>query len=307
MSRFPRLLFLLLLAALVAGGGASAQTSMEDAIKSLTGDNGKGYIQPIADLYGANMNAGWSHSAEISRMGLHIEFDLVAMGGLVGDDQKTYKATAPTGFTPESFSTATIFGTQGTVVQSTAAPGISYRAPDGVFNTTLFPLFAPQLTLGNVYGTQASVRFLTIPKIGDGQVPEVTLWGVGVRHSVSQWLPMIPLDVAVSFNYGVTTVDLTDGGGRLFDYSGYAIGLQASKRFAILTVYGGLSTESSSMTVKYESTVPQAPGTIELDLEGANSFRATAGVSLGLGFFKLFADVNFGAVTHFSGGIGFGN
>jgi hypothetical protein len=305
MSRVPRLLLLLLIT--LAWAGASAQTSMEDAIKSLTGDNGKGYIQPVADLYGANMNAGWWHDASISpRLGFHLEFDLVAMGGLVGDDQKSYTASSPFGFTPQTFTTATIFGTKGSTVQSTLAPGISYRSPDGVFKTSFFPLFAPQLTIGNVFGTQLAVRFLTLPKIGGGEVPKVTLWGLGVKHSVSQWFPVIPFDVAVFFTYGVTTVDMTEGGGRLFDYSGYSFGALASKRFSILTIYGGLTGESSSMTVKYESTVPEAPGTISFDLEGANTFRATAGLSLNLWVIRLFADANFGKVTHFSAGLGFG-
>jgi hypothetical protein len=306
MRRSPQLLSLAALVLVLAGGNARAQTPIEDALKSLTGDNGIGYMQPLADLHGANTNAGWFHSASISRLGFHIELDFIGMGGIVGDDQKSYTATAPTGFTPATFNTATIFGGKGTVVPSSVNPGTSYRAPDGIFNTSIFPLVAPQLTIGDVFGTRAAVRYIFIPKLGEA-MPEGKTWGFGIQHSISQWISVIPLDVAAFYTYGVTTVDWSEGGGRLFDCSGYSYGLQASKQFSVLTVYGALAAESSSMAVKYQSTDPSAPGTITLDLEGANKFRATAGVSLSLGFFKLFADANFGKVTQFTGGIGFGN
>jgi len=290
----------------LAGGGVFAQTPIEDALKTLTGDNGKGYMQPLADLHGANFNAGWFHSASISRLGFHIEFDLIAMGGMVGDDQKSYTASTPTGFQPATFNTATVFGGKGTTVQSTNAPGTSYRAPDGVFNTSLFPLVAPQLTIGNVFGTQAAVRFVLIPRLGGESMPEGRLWGIGIHHSISQWIPALPLDVSALFTYGVTTVDWSEGGGRLFDCTGTSYGLQASKTFSLLTVYGGIAAETSTMKIKYQYTESGTPTTITLDLEGANKFRATAGLCLSLGVFKIFADANFGTVTHFTGGIGFG-
>jgi hypothetical protein len=43
-----------------------------------------------------------------------------------------------------------------------------------------------------------------------------------------------------------------------------------------------------------------------VSIDGANSFRFTLGAGLSLGVFHLFADANFGSVTQFSGGIGFG-
>jgi len=263
-------------------------------------------MQPLADLFSANMNAGLYHSAAISRFGFHIEFDLIVMGSLVGDDRQSYTATTPPRFNPPVFTTATVFGGQGSTVQNTNAPGISYRGPDGVFNTSMFPLFIPQLTVGNVLGTQAMVRFLTLPKFGSGSIPEGTLWSVGARHSISQWIPSLPLDVAASFSYGNLSVDWSEGGGQLIDYSGYTFGVQASKKFSALIVYGGLALDNSTMGISYQSTDPNLPGAISFDLKGANKFRATAGLCLSLGVFKLFADVNLGAVTHFSGGIGFG-
>jgi hypothetical protein len=45
---------------------------------------------------------------------------------------------------------------------------------------------------------------------------------------------------------------------------------------------------------------------VELSLDGENAIAFTVGAGLSFGVFKIFADVNIGAVTNFSGGIGFG-
>ena len=47
------------------------------------------------------------------------------------------------------------------------------------------------------------------------------------------------------------------------------------------------------------------PG-VDITMDGANNFRATVGVGLHIVFFSIFADANFGSITMFSAGIGFG-
>ncbi|MGB2958706.1 MAG: DUF6588 family protein [Bacteroidota bacterium] len=285
---------------LAAPPAAQCQTPVEDAIKQLSGPNAKGYLQPLADLFGANMNAGAFHSAKIPTVGFNIKLDLIVMGAPIGDDQKRYTAQAPTGFSPGTFETATIFGGTGGLVNDVNVPGVSYKGSDGVFTTTMFPLTAPQLTIGSVFGTQVLARYVFIPKLGDN-VPESNLWGAGILHSVSQWLGGPPVDLAVGFFYNSFTA------GDIITYSGYAISGIVSKEFTVFTAYGGLAYEQSTMNLNYVSTDPSIPGQVDIDLEGANTFRVTAGGLLQLGLFRLFADINIGTVTHFSGGIGIGN
>lgn len=79
------------------------------------------------------------------------------------------------------------------------------------------------------------------------------------------------------------------------------------RRWAIFLIYGSLQMEKSTLTLSYKTTDPNAANqTINIDLEGSNVFRATIGGGLSLGFLKLYADANFGAITSVSGGIGFG-
>jgi hypothetical protein len=192
-----------------------------------------------------------------------------------------------------------VFGDTGTVFRD-AATGFSYRGSDGIVNTSIFPLGVPQLTIGNVYGTEAIVRFIMVPKIGDGKWPKTTLWGIGGRHSISQYIKNPPLDIAVGVSYGKFTV------GDMIDVSALAFGAQASKEFSILVLYGGIQSEKTTMNLKYTSTDPTLPPIVDINLDGVNKFRFTIGAGFNLGVFKLFGDANFGSVTTLSAGFGFG-
>lgn len=300
LERFGRLLcvlagFLLLLAA-----QASAQSELEKAIQQYNSSAITGYIQPIADLFGANMHAGYYHSAYVPHSGFSLGFDLIAMGAIVTDEQKSYLAVAPAGFTPATFKTATVFGEKGTTIADANVPGLTYKGSDGVIKTSIFPLAVPQLRIGSLFGTEVLIRFIAIPSVGEDKFPQISLWGVGARHSISQYIPQSPLDIAASVFYSNFHV------GDLIKANGMSLGVQASKSIKILILYGGLAWEKSSMNLAYKSTDPNAVAPIDVNLDGANKFRATVGVGVSLGIFKVFADANFGSVTNYSGGIGFG-
>jgi len=287
----------LLLLPVPAGG----QTSVENAIKQFGETNIKGYMQPLADMFGANMNAGYYHSAAMPQTGFGFSFDIVAMGAMVGDDQKNYTAVAPAGFNPGTFTTATIFGEKGTEIKNVNFPSSTYRGADGVFNTSIFPTAVPQIRIGYLAGTEALLRFVVVPRIGEDVLPKSTLWAAGVRHSISQYLSGAPLDIAAGVYYSKFTA------GDLIDFTGTNVSVQASKSFSVLSLYGGVAWQKSTLNLKYTTTDPAQPGAVDVSLDGSNTFSATLGAGLTLGFFHIFADANFGSVTHFSGGIGFGN
>jgi hypothetical protein len=195
--------------------------------------------------------------------------------------------------------TATLFGDQGAVVQDPGS-GLEYHFQNGQVKTSMIPFGAPQLTVGNIYGTQAVIRYMPIPEIDN--FPKVTVFGIGARHSISRYIPEFPADVAASIFYQSLTV------GDLIDAHGINFGGQISKSFSVATIYGGLQYETSTLTVNYTYTGPgSTPNSkINLDLDGENKFRATAGVNLNLVILNLNADINLGKVTVVSGGIGFG-
>ncbi len=286
------------LVALLACTQAPAQSDVENAITYYGEDNIRGFIQPLADLYGADINSGFFHSAYIPAEGFHFNIDFVGAGSMVSDEDKLFSAKLPAGFTESTADQPTILGPRATLV--TDVSGAQYKGSDGMIDASLFSYGVGQITLGAVQGTEAFFRFLASPELGSGKFPKTTLFGGGIRHSVSQYLAEPPLDIAVGVSYNTMAI------GDIMDITGIVVGAQGSKTWDTFTFYGGAGWEKSTLKLEYTST-GNTPGPVSIELDGKNTFRVTAGGLLKLGVFKLFADANIGSVMIFSGGIGFGN
>ena len=279
---------------LLAAAPLTAQTDLENVIKQYDQATIDGYMQPLADALGAGMNAGFYHTAAIPPAGFNLTFKIIGTGSSVSDDMKSYTQALPASFAQGSMEAPTIFGGQGEEVVD--ALGTRYRPSDGIFNATLFPTAIPQLTVGSLYGTEAVLRYAPIPAIGEA-LPSATLFSIGARHSISQYLMEFPLDLAVGGYYSSYTA------GDIISLTGFSLGANASTEWSGLTIYGGLAWETSTMTLEYTDTGDNA---VNIDLDGENSFRFTGGLSVRIAFLILSADANFGSVTNYSAGLGFG-
>ncbi len=292
-----RCCILLLMASVMLFPAANVrtQTDVEDAIKQLSADNVRGYVQPLMNGFGANMNSGWYHSAEISEMGLHFQFQIVGMGTFIGDGEKTYDAVPPLPYDQTPVQTATLFGGPGSAVTDTST-GLTYHFQNGQVKTSIIPFGTLQATIGNVYGTQAIIRYVPFPE--RDEFPKVTMWGIGVRHSISRYLPDFPASLAAGFFYQKLSV------GDIMDAHAISFGGQISKSYSVFTAYGGLQYETSTLTLSYTNKSTGVP--VNVDLNGENHVRATAGVGLKLVILDLNADISIGKVTAASAAISFG-
>ncbi|MCA9734208.1 MAG: hypothetical protein H6696_09865 [Deferribacteres bacterium] len=295
-----RILVLLSTALLVMTTKAASQ-DIETSLARYTSTNGKKYAQPLADAFGANLNSGIYHSAKIPGLGLHIKISLEAMFTFVADDQKIFDAQlddnslfVPLDGSQQSYETATIFGGEGARVEGVA--GTAYVFPSG-FNVAKFPTTVPQITVGSFLGTEASLRWFKA-KIGD--IGELSLNGFGIRHSISQYLLLFPIDIAAHFNRQSFKF------GDVIEASATSFGVEASKEFKVLGIYGGLALESANLDVKYTLENQLEEVDINFNLESDNSVRLTTGVSLNLPYFNIHADYNLGASNVVNLGIAIG-
>ncbi len=164
-------------------------------------------------------------------------------------------------------------------------------------NPGIFPSFAPQLSVGTVYGTQATVRWL--PRITiDGDVGDLKYFGFGVQHNPAVWFSN-PLPVDLSFSFFTQHLEIGTG---VLDVNTTAFGANVSKTFgnflASVTPYAGFLIESSTMKADYDYEI--APGLIvpiQFELDGENKSRATVGLGASLLGINLFADYNFSNVN----------
>ncbi|MEN9444588.1 MAG: hypothetical protein RIS47_1478 [Bacteroidota bacterium] len=285
-------LILLLIVGLFSMEGMQAQ-SISNILSKYTDTNGKMFVQPLADVFGANMNTGLFSGAYIPSKKFTMSLNVVTMLAIVPQSKKTFMATPiDDAFGTSPVETATIFGSPNGAVLIGPA-GTKYYFPGG-FELSQVPFATPQLTIGSLYGTDLSVRFAAY-NIG-GDYGKFSFIGYGLRHSISQYFEGLPVDLAVGYYYQRFKV------GTLFDATSSFISAQVSKDLSVFTFYGGLGMETSTFDVMYEFS----PGdSFNVNTKGKNSVRATLGVKANLGPVRLNVDYNMADQSVLSVGLGF--
>ncbi len=168
----------------------------------------------------------------------------------------------------------------------------------GLIDSGIFPTVAPQLSLGTVYGTQATIRYLPPISIAD-EVGDLKYFGFGIQHNPAVWFAN-ELPVNFSISYFTQKVEIEEA----MEVTTDAYGLQVSKTFrsgtASFTPYVGYLRESANMAVDYDFELNGIPANLSFDLEGENSDRFIVGTGLSLLGLNIFADYNFSEVSSFN-------
>lgn len=275
----------------------NAQNQVEDAIRQMPQENVSGYLQPFLNGFGANLNSGFSGTAKIED-GLTIRLDVIGMVNMIGTDQETYSATPPEPFNQQPVNTATIFGDQGATL--TGPSGTRYRFQNGQLNMDYFPLAAPQITIGNFYNTQFIFRFFTYSE--DSDVPDINMFGVGLRHGLNQYFGDLPVDLAAGIFYQKFNI------GDIMNTDTFALTGMASKDWKFLSVYGGAQYEYAGMNLNYtfESAAEGEKPEVDFTFNSDNNVRAFIGLNLNFKFIHLRTDVSLADVPVLSASIGIG-
>jgi len=290
--------FLLGIAALGPLGHLFAQDAVTDALRQLSSENVRGYVQPVIDGFGANLNSGLYHSPRLAEGGFHARIEIVGSGMLITDRERSYFATPPEPFDQTPVRTATILGGTGSTV---TGPGqLDYHFQNGQIRTDLFGLGTPQLTIGNLLGTEAIVRYAVVPSVRD--FPSSSLVGYGARHSISQYIPGLPFEATVGAFWQTLKV------GDVIGVTSRNVSLMIGTSVALFTVYGGVQHESTNIDVNYTYTgygsTPDSK--VNLHYTTDNVLRWTTGFGINLIGVNIFTDIGFGSVTVVTGTVGFG-
>jgi hypothetical protein len=286
---------------------SASATTVESVLSSYTGVNGEGYLQPLANALGADLNDAFFYSAHIPKSGLRFSIEIAVMSVMFEDEAKTFMGTTEGGFVPASGS-GTVTTEVPTIVGNTqsvtvaGAGGTSFTFPGG-FDLSSFALAVPQLRVGAVMGTEAVVRFFAADvrdNDADLEVKKIDLFGLGVRHSVSQYFESLPVSLAV----GGMWQSFSMGENDFVESTAFTLGVQGSKRFSLLEPYAGLSYDSFNMDVTFDSEVSGSSEKIEFDT--ISTVRFTVGLGLNYRIGNAFAEYNLADTNSFAFGITFG-
>jgi hypothetical protein len=265
-----------------------------ERFEALNEVNIKEYTQPFATSFGLFMNSGGFHTADVSSIfGFSLSFK--GMYILIPENAKTYTPVLSAGYSPGEV--ATIYGDKGGAF---AGPGGYQVTPPGI-NKSAIPLAYPQVAV-SLMGTEILLRYL--PNVKFSSEHDVNLLGIGVRHSVSQYFPMFPIDLAVQVLYNNLEIS------NLMKSNNLAFNIHASRTFVILTPYIGLQYESSTLELDYtykpQPGVPAFDQRLNVKIDGDNSFRGIIGTSLNLGLIVFSIDAGISSQTVLTAGLSFG-
>jgi len=328
----------LLTSLVIAAGSWSPAAHAQEFAREITqfvGENAVPFLQPLADALQSNLQAGM-HS-QLTSDGFHFGVSLVAMGVTIPEESKTFvpkpfsstvefsyngvpflgdlqiaPATLPTaaGLGREQTFTGTLQrvrpkgsayvpGVYDFIQQNASVTIGGYRDVSNIFFAT------PQATIGSLLGTDLTVRFL--PKVNLEDIGELSWFGIGVTHSISQYFPL-PFDLSVSYMYQTMTLkasdqeftvnaDLKAMGGRL------RLSKTLNAGFIGIEPFTMVGYEKGRLEVRYSFADPYiGDQTVPLDTEGR--FRFVAGVAAKILAFQLHADINTGQMVGYSMGIG---
>lgn len=294
----------LLSAILLISSVSFSQFNNVDFLKSSPADGVKilqAYITPYANAFGAGLNGGWYNTAKPHKL---LGFDITTSVnlGIVPASDNTFDV-AKIGLTSLTGTgqAPTIAGpdADGPVLSSAPVGGItvvSFKTPPGT-NFKYVPAPVAQIGLGLPFGTELKFRF--IPKIDIGSNGDISLWGVGVMHSLLQYLPGYKLmklwDVSFFGGYtklqGNLALDLQPGSPQKYvtytassfnnqnlslDVSALNFGLVGSINIPVITLYGGLGYSKTSTDIKLTGNFPTP--SVDLSVSTTQPSYVDAGV-----------------------------
>jgi hypothetical protein len=315
--------------------------NLSNNISTVSSEYSRLYVGPLVDAYGANINAGLFHTARIGG-GLIPKVDLYVgvkvFGALLPTDRSlsfSYQTeevfTGPDGAqyrVPVVFEVEdapTVFGETDAgeitaVVNETVNEGLdgvlgttddiviretaSLRLLPGLINTSVAPLLIPQVGIGSIAGTDILVRYL--PTVSTETYGKISFRGFGVRHSISQYIPMFPASLSAQFVYQRLSIDDASERQTLLA-TAYAANVAISKSLAVITLYGGLQIEKTKVAIDYSYDT----GIAELGIQeirftdqAGNRFRVIAGLTFSPGPLQVNVDYALGTMNTVSAGVG---
>ncbi|HVO74970.1 MAG TPA: DUF6588 family protein, partial [Ignavibacteriaceae bacterium] len=166
-------------------------SQLEDRFKFLTKEDVEKYIQPFGTTLGMAFNSASYYSAKIPDFfGFSISFR--GMYFLIPDEDLKFMPKLPQGY-QSTEPTSTVYGGVGTAYYESVNGYIAY--PSGLDKKN-FLFGYPQIS-ASLLGTEVMLRYLPTIKLGNNNDEEISMFGIGIKHSISRYIPLLPVDIAV--------------------------------------------------------------------------------------------------------------
>jgi hypothetical protein len=244
------------------------------------------YIKPFSNAFGYNLNAGWYNTAKVHSL-LGFDLTLTFNVALIPAADKTFDVSTLGLSSKANISSPSVAQTiagktnQGpevryiTNINNNNYTLIAYNTPGGV-NLGFIPIPMVQAGLGLIKGTEIIGRFMPTVSMGKGGGTKIGLWGIGLKHSLKQWIPAV--DEIPFLNISVLA-----GYSRLHMVSGISLD-PTSQIYSLNNVFFSDTAQNMDFSTQ------------KLDLM-VKSFTANALASLDFPFITLYAGIGISSTS----------
>lgn len=246
----------------------------------------KSHLSPYMNALGAGMSGGWYTTAKPHKMG-GFDLSIQTSVGLVPEEYLSYQLDPAdlsylTTADGQPITTPTIAGEneEGTQMyyEYEGITDSAYLMPPGSGVSTV-PVPVIQLGLGLFKGTELVGRYL--PQVGVEDKGKLSMWGVGIRHDIKQWipgiksLPALHLSLVAGFSqmssyvlldasparmgldYTVAELDAWEDQRMIATANSFTTNLTASLNLPIINLYGGVGIVYTKGYLLFEGNYPR--------------------------------------------------
>ena len=314
----------------------------------------KAYMTPWANAFGADLNGGWYNSAKPHKLG-GFDITFTTNVSVIPGDAKTYDLSSL------AFEKLSVAGGSGTMAQTVAGsrdegPVLEYVENGPLGPVTIASFAAPpgtglgfvpapmiQASVGLPKGTEITGRFFpnfNIPKTD----ASIGMWGVGLKHSIKQWIPgmkLIPVGISVFGAYtqlnsslgfsleplsyaNLTQYTAADFVGQEVDFAvkAYNVNLLVSTAIPVFNVFGGIGYSNTKTMIDvagnipipaFDPTIDQSAPVVRdqdvhtipsIEIEHKSGLRLSAGFRLKLAVLTIHGEYTRADYSVYTAGIG---
>ncbi|HLG38581.1 MAG TPA: DUF6588 family protein [Chitinophagaceae bacterium] len=248
-------------------------------LNAYIGENAKEYIQPVVDLFGANLNTGRSEWAKLDS-GFHIRITAIGSSSFPVKKMKVFEAASPANFIPTSInSVPTIIGkNESLTITGINETGYSY-APG--YNVNHFLLLAPQISAGSFFNTELTASYIAFDLEDD--FGKLNYFGAGFRHTLDNYIAKLPFSLNIGYMF--QSLDVGDEISIKSHLPSIWLG-KASKKLSCQLMMGYQITDAK---LSYTYTGGTSAETVALELKNETPLFAEISAGLKLGFLVLHA------------------
>ena len=280
----------------------------------------KAYLSPLGESLGAGLNNGWYNTAKPHKLGgFDLTFTLNTV--LVPKGKQNFNPDKINNFSSNDISTPTILGSgDGATITYN---GLEFNMLDQGTALNVLPVPMIGIGIGLIKKSEIDIRYVPTYKYNAGFVGKGTigLWGIGLKHDVLQWIPIIgdAIPMSLSLQAGHTNlntqIEIKSQGVAQeveLDVKATTINLIASRKLLMFTGYAGIGYNTSTTSFDGNTSFKLGAGSevlnfdvpLEMKFDSQNEFRANIGFRFNITVFAIQANYTFSEYPTATLGVG---